>query len=92
MLLSDLYFYSGGAGSLEVQSIHTIMQNGEMGVADAAQMVSALPESLRSELRSVYNTEPGISEVARATAAFVRTIRITGNSHLNDNNLTASSQ
>ncbi len=92
MLLSDLYFYSGGAGSLEVQSIHTIMQNGEMGVADAAQMVSALPESLRSELRSVYNTEPGISEVARATAAFVRTIRITGNSHLNDNNLTASAQ
>jgi cytochrome c peroxidase len=89
-LLADRYFYSGAADSLEVQSIHTILQNGEMGVADAGQIVSALPDPLRNQLRSVYQTEPGVSEVARAIAAFVKTIRVTANLDANTANLSAA--
>ncbi|MEM7255894.1 MAG: cytochrome c peroxidase [Pseudomonadota bacterium] len=89
LLLSDSYFYHGGAASLEMQAIHTILHNGEMGVVDPAQIVNALPSDIRSELQSVYSKAPTVSDVARALAAFVNTIRVTGNSHLQQDNLTA---
>lgn len=90
LLMSDSYFYHGGAATLEQQSIHTILQNGEMGMVEASRIVSQLPAELRNELQSVYQKEPAISDVARAISTFVKTIRITGTSHFNSSNLTAS--
>ena len=89
-LLSRQYFYSGAADSLEVQVMHTILQNGEVGVEDASQLAQALPESIRSQLRNAYQKEPGVSEVSRAIAAFVKTIRIRGNLDASVGNLSAA--
>lgn len=77
-LLSRRYFYSGGASALETQSIHTIMQNGEMGISDADHIVGSLPGSLRDQMRAVYQREANLSDLAGSLAAFVKTIRVAG--------------
>ena len=91
-LMGSDYLHSGAASSLETQTIHTIMQNGEMGGTDARQIVGAIPQQLRDQLRQVYQREPEISEVARALAAFVKTVRINGAPDNNLNSLSASAQ
>lgn len=91
-LLSKRFFYRGSASSLETQAIHTIMHNGEMGVADVNQIVNTLPESIRTQFRSVYQREPNLSDLSRALAAYVKTIRVTGSLDQISRNLTAEAQ
>jgi len=92
MLLSNRYFYSGGAGSLETQAIHTMMDNGEMGIFDTTQLVNSLSQSLRDQMRNVYQREPSVSDIASALASYVNTIRVTGSTRNNRSELTQAAQ
>jgi cytochrome c peroxidase len=69
-------FWDGRALSLEEQVIEPLTSNREMSMTDEGELVSRLTKDTyyREMFKSVFGGEPSLGDVAKALAAFERTI------------------
>ena len=68
------FFWDGRASTLEQQVLQPLFNPRELAAAPAQVVAVAKSEAYRSRFIDVFGAEPGLGDVARALASYVRTI------------------
>jgi cytochrome c peroxidase len=79
------FFWDGRAGSLEAQVLQPILNPRELGLTQGRLLDVVRSRPYREQFEAVFGAEPATAHVARALAAYLRTI-VAGNSPFDRHN------